>query len=178
MAADVKQKIGQACASALFQSYEDQPDFLKKCYQEFGEYLQLLTHLPVVDECLKNPLLKATDKHQIIDDIFKPKTLREFLNLLIEKNLIGYISYIAKSFGQLFKDHFNIKTLHIKAEPLDAPLKKNFEIFLTHYFKGCTTEITFEEVNDIYGGFIIEGDNFYWDNSLKGKLDSLKIKIG
>ena len=108
----------------------------------------------------------------------KIKQINEFLDLLVEKNLVSYFSQFVNSFETLFKNFSKIKTIYVKVDPLDEDTKHMLTKFLKSYFKGYETEIIFESCKDLHGGFIVRSDNLYWDNSLKGKISSLKIKMG
>lgn len=175
---EAKQKMGQACALALFQSYEMESGFLKKIHKEFSGFLKILVAFPPLKQHLENPIFLIKDKDVIVNEVFTPKYTKNFLNILLQKNFIGYLPQIIRSFDLLFKKHFRIENVYVRVETLDEDIRGKIEQFLKEYFKNCTVKTHFQKDRGIWGGFIMETDTLYWDHSLKGRLYSLTREVG
>ncbi len=131
---------------------------------------------PELNRLLKNPIIEAGKKNQILKAVFKANvdelTVR-FLSLLTRKERALFLEHICLAFIKLYKEFNNIITV-----TLSAPFKLKTEMVnrLLKLFEEKTHKtIELVEVEDksLMGGFVISMDDMKFNASLKNKIAEL-----
>ena len=138
------------------------------CYKNNADLRHAISSPVFVMEARKNILASILNKGD-----FSP-IVRNFLNLLLDKNRIGSIESINEHYAMLTDEVSNIS----HAEIITAmPLKKDTLDRVIRTFEGVTSRsIRAKVIEDpgIIGGIIVKiGDNF-WDGSIRAQIEGLR----
>lgn len=163
-------KIGEACAEAFFQSYQHDISLLETFYTDSLTFHALVKSDAKIGQLFKNKLLTESDKSKILLEVMPFSYLKKFIKILENQNLLCYWESFLSSFRRRYKKQFHIKTINVISANLDAEVKECFTKFLKERFPSTKLETSFAEQKDLQGGFIIESEDFYWNNSLEAKL--------
>jgi len=126
---------------------------------------------------LKNPLIKAAKKNEILDAVFNGKlsdlTL-SLIKLLCDKDRVNVLPSVADQFVKLYKANKKIvgATVTTAVEMDDALRTKVSEVIKAN-FEG-TVELTEKIDADIIGGFILQIGDKRLNNSVSHQLSSLR----
>jgi len=126
---------------------------------------------------LKSPIIHNFKKDAVIKQIFEGKindASLEFMRIIIRKNREYYLPEIAVALNELYKEYKNIQPANVTtAVPLDEKLRAQIMAILE---KSTGHEIELHEIVDknIVGGFILQWGDNQLDDSVSGKLRSLK----
>lgn len=125
---------------------------------------------------LKSPIVKATDKKNVLSSIFKSKTnpiTLGVINLLIENKRIELLPLVAKEYVIIYDFLKGIEIAHVTTA---VPLTKELEAKILNKIKEFSNnDISFENKIDpsIIGGFILRVGDKQLDSSVSGQLKGL-----
>ena len=142
-------------------------EFCKK-YKEFKETVANRV-FPVEER--KEVLRVVLEKSDISDMV------KNFLNLLLDKNRIGAIEEITNHYEKLSDDISNIARAEIfTPRPLKKETQDRLEKVLGD-FTSKTTKIEVKEDKSLIGGVIVKIGDMVLDGSVKAQLDGLKESL-
>jgi len=154
----------------LEEVYQDIIDFTKICKQSRDFTLML-----------KNPVIRNDKKRQILKELFfnrVNKVTYAFFEIMIRKNRGKYLPETAVAFKHQYNAVHEIGMAKVTTVfPLDEDLRNEFKRLIKS-FTG-KRQIELEEVTnkDLVGGFVLNLGDRQMDESLKGKLNELKLKF-
>lgn len=129
---------------------------------------------------LNNPVILASKKRIILDQIFKDKiselTLK-FFKILSRKNRLGILPYVADEVLRLYN---NIKGLQESTITTSIPLTSDMREKIIKFVEETSgKKALLNEVvdKDLIGGFVLRIGDRQVDNSIAGKLNKLKIQL-
>jgi F-type H+-transporting ATPase subunit delta len=128
----------------------------------------------------KNPVLKPSNKYEIIDKIFGSsfqKITISFINLLIKNRREEYLHDISRNFLAKYRQYKGVESgVFTTAVSVDPKVIENIKELIKKSLK-IDVELT-SNVNDkILGGFVLRvGDNQY-DASVQSNLNKFKRKL-
>ena len=125
-----------------------------------------------------NPTVTKNEKINIISKIADQNNftgvLKNFLNFLIKKNRLFYLSKINESFLNLVsKNKGELKAELISAKQLSQEEKKKIEIDLSEKFKS-PLNISYKHSVDLIEGLILKIGSIMIDTSIKTKLKKIE----
>lgn len=129
---------------------------------------------------LKSPIIPHLKKAEILKKIFTGKyntlTLQAF-DLMTRKNRENVLESVATEFLALYNKEKGISKISVTTTfTLDAGLKKSFEK-LAKDMTGNSPLIHEKIDKEILGGFIMKFEDKQIDDSIRGKLNELKLKF-
>lgn len=129
---------------------------------------------------LKSPIIPHLKKAEILKKVFKGKynelTLQAF-DLMTRKNREDVLESVADEFISLYNRKKGISNVSVTTTfALDASLKASFEK-LAKEITGNSPVINEKIDKDILGGFIMKLEDKQIDDSVRGKLNELKLKF-
>ena len=129
---------------------------------------------------LKSPIIPHLKKAEILNKVFKGKynelTLQAF-DLMTRKNRENVLELVADEFVSLYNRKKGISNVSVTTTfALDADLKKSFEK-LAKDITGNSPVINEKIDKEILGGFIMKLEDKQIDDSVRGKLNELKLKF-
>ena len=127
---------------------------------------------------LNHPNILKEDKKKLIKDIIKAdRIIINFLMVLVDKNLFGYIFDITKQYNILANKELNIKMIDcISANELDNEYKNHLEKVLTNKFNQQVT-ISYSIDTSLMAGIKLFVDDKVYDNTAKNSLNRIKEKV-
>lgn len=169
--------VGKLYAQALFElsleseSLENVCSELKQCREIFDENPQLV-------KLLSSPVILKTEKHEVINKIFRRKRNGSRLYLSgYGKNRISYFGKITDAFIEHYNQHNNITEMTvITSIPLKPDLKARL-IKKLEQKSGKTVKLNEKVDPSIIGGIILRMGNSQIDNSIKGRLDAVAQQL-
>ncbi len=129
---------------------------------------------------LKSPVINAKKKISIIREIFSKtmgKITMSFIEIIIRKRREEHLYNIALKFGDLFRDHNNIKKAVVTTiSPLTDAMRKELTDVLSKQ-TGSSIELTEEIDPSIIGGLIVKLEGIQYDDSIRKKLQNLRSEF-
>lgn len=129
---------------------------------------------------LKSPVINAKKKINIIREIFSKsmgKVSMSFIEIIIRKRREEHLFQIAQTFGDLFREHNNIKKAVVTTiSPLTAEMRKQLLEVLSKQ-TGSTIELEEEIDPAIIGGMIVKLEGIQFDDSIRKKLQNLRSEF-
>jgi F-type H+-transporting ATPase subunit delta len=127
----------------------------------------------VLRKVLKNPVIDAPKKIKVLDSIFGNKIQKlthRFLQLITSKGREMYITFIAEAFDEIYKDSKNILSVKLStAIKVDENVKKDILVKLAEV-TDKTLDITEEVDETLIGGFVLNFEDYQYDDSIKKQL--------
>ena len=127
---------------------------------------------------LNHPNILKENKKSLIKQIIKSdRIIINFLMVLVDKNLFGYIFDICNQYNILANIELNIKMIDcVSANELTQEDKVNLEKVLTNKFKQEIT-INYSVDPSLMAGIKLFVDDKVYDNSAKNSLNKIKEKV-
>lgn len=145
--------------------------------QDLSAAKDIICKNPELAEALRDPSVKRTAKHNIIDRIF-PVSVRNFLKLLIDNGSSGLISEIHEHYMKIKAESdgkMSAELVYCDA-PSEAQLESIKAKLLKQYGKK-SIELKLTCDKSLIGGFIIKTADEEIDRSIKGRLTELSQKL-
>ena len=129
---------------------------------------------------LKSPIIPHKKKAEILKEAFGGKynelTIQAF-DLMTRKNREDVLESVANEFISLYNKKKGISHVSVTTTfPLDGGMKKSFEK-LAEDITGHNPVIEEKVDEDILGGFIMKFEDKQIDDSVRGRLNELKLKF-
>ncbi|MCF8297599.1 MAG: ATP synthase F1 subunit delta [Saprospiraceae bacterium] len=168
-------KIAIRYAKALFE-FSIEQNILENAYQDMSLILKVCQENRNFRRLLINPIIKTHKKNEVISEIFKGKiheiTL-SFMVIIIRKRRDIYIDLIAEQFINLYKEHKNIKVVHLQtAIEIDESLRKQI-IGILEVETKSEIELIEEVKEELIGGFILKVNDQQFDSSISNRISKL-----
>ena len=130
---------------------------------------------------LKNPIIRNYMKLHILKEIFEGKVhaiTTSFLNIITRKNREMLLPEITKKFHLQYNVINEISMANVATVfALDDTLRDEFKHLIGKFTGQGAVELE-EEINEeLIGGYVLKLDGKQIDESLKGKLNELKLKF-
>ena len=162
-------------AKALF-DFSIEKNILEKAFHDMSLVFNVSKENKSFRQLLANPIIKTNKKQNIIKEIFQKHiheiTIR-FLLIITNKRRDIYIESIAEQFIKLYKEHKNIKTVHLQtAIEIDEKIRKSIIKILEEETKS-EIELIEDVKKELIGGFILNVDDSQFDASIRNKISKL-----
>lgn len=155
--------------NALENVYHDMVDFVETCENNYDLVLTF-----------KSPIIKHQVKLSIITKLFEKRfhpISFSIFKIITEKNREAYIPAIAKEFLTIYDEFKGIQPAQVvSASPLTDTQKKHFQKILEDY-SGKTIKIQEKVDENLIGGFLVRIGDKQIDDSIKRKLNDLKVAM-
>ncbi len=126
---------------------------------------------------LKSPIIKAQDKKEALEAIFKNQSnaTKGLIEMLVANNRASLLGGVAEGFIHLYNESKGVKVAEVTtAVPLTSELEEKVLLKVKEMTgsESVTIENTIDE--SIIGGFILRVGDLQYNASIANKLDSLK----
>lgn len=169
-------KLSNRYAKALF-DFAGERNQIEEVFGDLQLFANTLKDNRELQMLLRNPVVPPNQKHQIFESVFNEtlhETTYQFLDLLLKKRREPDLDSISEGFFRLYNQSHNIKTANIvTAQPLSDELKSKIVSLLVEQTH-ATIELKEAVDPTIIGGFVIQMDDFYLDDSILYKFNRLK----
>ena len=170
-------RLSKRYARALFNLGGEDGSF-GRYGQELEEFTNLCKENTELMKAISNPIFATEDRKKVLQSVLKKSgfsdLVKNFLNLLLDKNRIGAIEAITEHFAKLTDEASNIFHAEIiTAKPLHD---KDLDKLLNSLVKLTSKEIKPEvkEDHDLIGGIVVKIGDLVLDGSVKAQLEGLK----
>jgi F-type H+-transporting ATPase subunit delta len=163
-----------------FMDLAEKQDMLDKFDADLSLIKETILSNKELRDFLEHPLIQIQDKKDVMMQIFSEHLNVFTLNLirlLIDKNRIFVLVYIADHYKDLLRKKRNISTAQIiTAIEIDDDIKNRVKEKLERAFSKVI-EIESVVDKDIIAGMIVKIDNKVVDGSIKTKLETMKRQL-
>jgi len=168
--------VANRYASALY-SLAVEENKLEEIRQSLADVKNAIYDEPEFLKILRLPQITKGDKHDMIKNVFEGRVNKEvfnFINILVDKNRVGYLKAIDDEFEKLYNE-FNkvVKAVVYSAKSLSDAQVKQLTETLSKKFKS-EVEITNKIDNSLISGIRVEANNQVIDNSIFTKLSNMR----
>jgi len=172
-------KLANRYAKALFQVSVDE-NILQTVYEDMLKLEKLLNESHDLKAMLKSPIIKTKTKLVLIEKIFRGSlndVIVNFLNIITKAKREKFTQTITYHFIQIYKDFKGIKSAKITTVIELDDVTKNQIINKLKEFTNSEIELSQEIDKNLIGGMQLFFDNKKYDNSLRTKLNKLRIEL-
>ena len=133
-------------------------------------------------EKLADPTIEVNTKLSLLDSVLPdnaPAQLRNFLGVLLTHNDFGLIDEIVQALGRVISEEAGgpVKAIITSAVELTEEEREEIEKKLIESF-GPNLEFIFQVDPEILGGLVIQVGDKLVDDSVRGRLNALRQKLG
>lgn len=172
-------KISVRYAKALF-ILSKEKNMLEQIKEDMKNLLKLITSVTEFRMLMDNPILKPSQKMDILNSILKnhvqPLT-QSFIELVVQNNRLHYLDSMARVYLDLFNRDLEIEpaTL-VTSVPIDEGLRHTL---LRIVEKKLNIKMELEEKTDtsLIGGFILKIGNQQINASILNQLEKIKKEL-
>jgi F-type H+-transporting ATPase subunit delta len=130
---------------------------------------------------LKSPIIESDKKSQIIKELFTDrvhKMTMSFYDIITKKNREKFLPAIAREFHIQYNSSHKIGMAKVTTVfPLDDSLRADFKQLISNFTDENTVELEEEIDQELIGGYQLKIGWNQIDESLRGKLNKLKLKF-
>jgi len=171
--------VGKRYAQALFDAAVDNKS-VDVMSDEFSTIIDLFKSEKGLMDLMLTPSINASEKKEILDRVFRKsynQYLRNFLNILLDKNRFEYMAEIHDAFRQLVFLYKNtVEATVLTVVPLDEALLVALEEKLKQRFnKKVILKNNIDE--SVLGGAVVYVGDQVIDGSIKKKLNQMKTQM-
>lgn len=171
--------VGKRYAQALFDAAVDSNN-VDGMFDEFSTVIDLFKSEEGLMNLMQTPSINSSEKKEILARVFGDsfnQYLRNFLNILLDKNRFEYMVEIHDAFRQLVFPYKNtVEATVLTVVPLDEALRVALEEKLKQRFnKKVILENKIDE--SIIGGAVVYVGDQIIDGSIKNQLNQMKTQM-
>ncbi len=170
-------KVSKRYAKALFSLGQEDGNF-KQYGQELTEFTKFFQDNAEFGQVIANPIFAVEDRRKVLQVVLEKSNfsgvVKNFLNLLLDKNRIGAIEAVTDYYSKLTDEVSGIA----RAEIVTArPLKEEALGRIEKSLAGLTSKEIKSEVReekDLIGGIVVKIGDLVLDGSVRAQLEGLK----
>jgi len=173
-------KVSKRYAKALLSLGQEDGNFEKygRDIQDFSRFCE--DHQEVLG-VIANQIFPVEDRRKILQTLLEKSTysdvVKNFLNLLLDKNRIGIIHQITDHYERLMDDISNIARAEIVTpRPLREDAQNKLEKVLGD-LTSKTIKIEVQEDESLIGGIVVKIGDLVLDGSVKTQLEGLNESL-
>ena len=170
-------RISKRYAGALFSLGQEDGSFASYG-KELEEFKDFFLKYAEFGDAVSNPIYKLDERKKVLEFVLGKSSfsnmVKNFLNLLLDKNRIDAIAAIADKYAMLTDEASNIAHAEIiTARPLqDDTLQKVVDSLKAMTSKDIKSEV--KEDPELIGGIVVKMGDLVLDGSVKAQLEGLK----
>lgn len=175
----IKNIIARRYSSAILELIKK--DDITHFENEIVALQTILRDEPEIEEFLVSPIVEGEHKTEIIaliaEELEASDILHNFLNVLVEKERIFFISDILKEIIRQIHQKLGIFDFElVTSHEVDEKTLENIKIFISKYVDG---KVLFQHKIDphIRGGFFAYNDNLAINASVRNNLEAMRRKF-
>lgn len=171
--------VGKRYAQALFDAAVDSNN-VDGMFDEFSTVIDLFKSEEGLMNLMQTPSINSSEKKEILARVFGDsfnQYLRNFLNILLDKNRFEYMAEIHDAFRQLVFPYKNtVEATVLTVVPLDEALRVALEEKLKQRFNKKVILENKIDASIIGGAVVYVGDQII-DGSIKNQLNQMKTQM-
>lgn len=176
----IRSKVAKRYAKALMSLGHEDGHFQEygKDLRDFSEFCRDSQEFQGV---ISSPVFSVEDRRKILDFVLEKSgftgTVKNFLNLLLDKNRIGAIEVITDYYDRLTDQMSNIARAEIVTpRPIKTEAMSKLERVLGD-MTSKTVKIQVREDRSLIGGIIVKIGDLVLDGSIKAQLEGLRESL-
>jgi len=170
-------KVSKRYAKAIFSLGQEDGNF-KQYGQDLTEFTKFFQDNAEFGQVIANPIFSVEDRRKVLQVVLEKSNfsgvVKNFLNLLLDKNRIGAIEAVTDYYSKLTDEVSGIA----RAEIVTArPLKEEALGRIEESLAGLTSKEIKSEVReekDLIGGIVVKIGDLVLDGSVRAQLEGLK----
>ncbi|MBN2059302.1 MAG: F0F1 ATP synthase subunit delta [Deltaproteobacteria bacterium] len=173
-------RLSRRYAKALFSLGQEDGSFVTYG-QELSEFNEFCMMNRDFGQVIANPVFSVEERKKILQAVLSKsgfsRTVKNFLNLLLDKNRIGAIKIITDHYGRLTDETSNIARAEIiSARPLKKETLEKIEKSLAKVIsKKIVSKVS--EDSGLIGGVVVKLGDLVLDGSIRAQLEGLKESL-
>ncbi|WKY44785.1 F0F1 ATP synthase subunit delta [Eubacteriaceae bacterium ES2] len=171
--------VGRKYAIALFDVATDK-NILEDVYQDFSGFIEVIDGNHKFSELLMVPSIGSDEKKSILKNVFKDELnlyLKNFLNILIDKNRFENVREIYADFRRKYFEHQNmVEATVLTVHPIDSELEETLKVNLEKRFDK-KIHLSNKIDPSILGGAVVYVGEQVIDGSVRKQLDEIKSNM-
>ncbi|MBO0348239.1 F0F1 ATP synthase subunit delta [Phormidium pseudopriestleyi FRX01] len=177
----IQSEVFEPYAQALM-SLAQEHNLTEQIGEDMRGILKLLKESPDLDKFIGSPIIKESDKKdvlgQILGDSVQPFT-RNFLMLLIDRRRIPFIEGIANYYLTLLRKLNQTVLAEVtSAVPLNEAQQEGVRNKVKEITSAQQVELEMKIDADLIGGVVIKVGSQVLDASLRGQLRRIGVRLG
>lgn len=173
-------RINYRYANALLELANERNE-LKRVYQDIDLMCEVFRENRDLRLLLKSPVIYSEKKLAILDSVFKKEIAEitwKFVEILVKKRREEHLGGIMESFIDIYRKSKNIQVVKVTtAIAIDEYLRDKLHAVLKQE-TGAAEIILHEKVDaKVMGGVVVKTEDKMFDNSLKKKIQSLRLEF-
>ena len=169
-------KIAAPYARALYDFSVDQ-NLMHQITADFQNLEVFLNKTPDLTQYLKNPLINAEQKREVLEKTLQSEINKEtlkFLIVLVDRNRINLLQEVISSYLELVYEAASIKTIEVSTAYAFTNLQKNTLIKkLKELTNAREIRLVITVDSSLIGGFLIKTNSKVLDFTIKNQLQNL-----
>lgn len=151
----------------------------EKVFAEIEDFVDLLKKDTKLMKYLSGPLLKDSDKKEILVDITEKKNFSQpvigLVKTMADNGRVALLPEVLKAYADVYYAENNISQVKVQtAIELSGKQKSDLVSALENYL-GNKVVVKYQIKPEILGGLVIECGTKLIDDSIKGKLERLEL---
>ncbi|MGL4605996.1 MAG: F0F1 ATP synthase subunit delta [Eubacteriaceae bacterium] len=171
--------VAKRYAQALFNTAVEK-NFVDQINEEFSTVIELFNNEEGFMELMLTPSMNISEKKEILGRVFGDSLnqyLKNFLNILLDKNRFEYVTEIKDTFEQLVLPYKNtVEATVLTVVPLDETQRVALEEKLAKRFNKKVVLDNRIDKTIIGGAVVFVGDQVI-DGSIKNQLSQMKTQM-
>ena len=149
--------------------------------EQLQNFSSLLTSQPKIRQLFENPTVAADRRKavfkQIADSLAHENSIRNFIDLLIERNRLDLIGDIIQAYQKLLDEKLGVVRAHVtSASPLDSTQQRDLASRLEKVTgKQVRVELSVDE--SLIGGVVAQVGSTIYDGSIRQQLQAFKRRL-
>lgn len=143
-----------------------------------ADLAQMMSIEPRLAQTLRSPVVQTAEKKAVMADLLKllnaDTVMRNFCNLLADKNRLGELAAIARSYGDLLDAANGIVRGKVTTAIMLSPKKQEALKEQLQKKIGSDIELVFDVDPEILGGMVLTVGDKVLDSSLRAQLANLR----
>lgn len=154
---------------------------LEDVHQDMQQFLDVVKSNRDFALLLKSPIVKSETKAKVLKAIFSKvssKLTLSFYDIISRKKREGILPDIAKEFHNQYNQYKGIQVAELTTTfKVDAEMKKKFADIVKEISGKSKVELVEKMDKNIIGGFVLKVNDRLLDDSLSGKLRTLRLQF-
>lgn len=152
----------------------------EEVYHNMSNLLGCYLSVPELRPTICNPMYSRPKKQSVVLAACGTPTVeltKRFIALVMREGREDVLQFMASSFINLYRQHFNITSGKITtAVQLSAEVEQRMRLLVEERTQG-NVEFTTEVDPAILGGFVLDYDTYRMDASVKSKLNRILVEL-
>ena len=173
-----KNKLIKSYAEAFYEASATS-SLSEKVFAETEDFVDFLEKDTKLMKYLSGPLLKDSDKKEILVDITEKKNFSQpivgLVKTMADNGRVALLPEVLKAYADVYYAKNNISQVNVQTAIELSEEQKNNLVSAMESYLGNKVVVKYQIKPEILGGLVIECGTKLIDDSIKGKLERLEL---